>query len=154
MSVCLNRNSFLWSRERFIAGPCKEMSGSGPKKPQAPEQRFLILMYSDPSMFPFMVCGFGILFKKIPPQASLVAPWLRICLPVQGTWVRSLVWEDPTCCRATKPVHHNYWACALEPTSHNYWAHAPQLLKPACLEPVLRSKRSHCSEEPVHRNGE
>ena len=40
--------------------------------------------------------------------ASLVAPWLRIRLPVQGTRVRSLVQEDPTCYRATKPVHHNY----------------------------------------------
>ena len=40
--------------------------------------------------------------------ASLVAQWLRIRLPVQGTWVRSLVWEDPTCRRATKPLHHNY----------------------------------------------
>ena len=44
--------------------------------------------------------------------ASLVAQWLRICLPVQGTWVRALVWEDPTCCGATGPVSHNYWACA------------------------------------------
>ena len=41
---------------------------------------------------------------------------------MQGTWVRSLVQEDPTCHRATKPVHHNYWACALEPASHNYWS--------------------------------
>ena len=38
---------------------------------------------------------------------SLVAQWLRICLPMQGTWVRSLVGEDPTCCGATKPTHHN-----------------------------------------------
>ena len=44
--------------------------------------------------------------------ASLVAQWLRICLPVQGTWVRALVWEDPTCRGATRPVSHNYWACA------------------------------------------
>ena len=36
---------------------------------------------------------------------------------MQGTWVRSLAREDPTCLRATKPVHHNYWA------------HSPQLLK-------------------------
>ena len=41
-------------------------------------------------------------------QASLVAQWLRIRLPMQGTRVRALVQEDPTCCRATKPVHHNY----------------------------------------------
>ena len=40
--------------------------------------------------------------------ASLVAQGLRIRLPRQGTWVRSLVWEDPTCCGATKPMHHNY----------------------------------------------
>ena len=37
---------------------------------------------------------------------SLVAQWLRICLPVQGTRVRALVWEDPTCRGATKPMHH------------------------------------------------
>ena len=44
--------------------------------------------------------------------ASLVAQWLRICLPMQGTRVRALVREDPTCCGATKPMRHNYWACA------------------------------------------
>ena len=27
--------------------------------------------------------------------ASLVAQWLRIRLPMQGTGVRALVWEDP-----------------------------------------------------------
>ena len=40
--------------------------------------------------------------------ASLVAQWLRICLPMQGTQVRALVWEDPTCRGATGPVSHNY----------------------------------------------
>ena len=40
--------------------------------------------------------------------ASLVVQWLRICLPMQGTWAQVLVQEDLTCCRATKPVHHNY----------------------------------------------
>ena len=39
---------------------------------------------------------------------SLVAQWLGIRLPVQGTRVRALVREDPTCRRATKPVRHNY----------------------------------------------
>ena len=47
---------------------------------------------------------------------SLVAQWLRIHLPMQGTRVQSLVWEDPTCCGAAKPVSHN-----TEPTCHNYW---------------------------------
>ena len=41
-------------------------------------------------------------------------------------------WEYPTCCKATKPMHHNYWICALEPTSCNHWALVPQLLKPEC----------------------
>ena len=38
---------------------------------------------------------------------SLVAQWLRICLPLQGTQVRFLVQEDPTCRGAAKPVRHN-----------------------------------------------
>ena len=76
-------------------------------------------------------------------RTSLVVQQLRIRLPMQGTQVQSLVWEDPTCCGVTKPVHHNTWAsvlepmshnswspCALEPAHHNYWTHAPQLLKP------------------------
>ena len=28
--------------------------------------------------------------------------------------------------------------------------HVPQQLKPVCLEPVLRNKRSHCNETPKH----
>ena len=39
---------------------------------------------------------------------SLVAQWLRIRLPIQGTQVRALVREGPTCRRATRPVRHNY----------------------------------------------
>ena len=41
-------------------------------------------------------------------RASLVVQWLRICLPMQGTRVQALVWEDPTCHGATRPVSHNY----------------------------------------------
>ena len=73
---------------------------------------------------------------------------------MQGTRVRTLVQEDPTCHGATKPVHHNCWACALEPVSHKYWDHVPQLLKLTRLEPVLRNKRSHRNEKPAHRNEE
>ena len=52
------------------------------------------------------------------------------------------IWEDPTCRGATKPMRHNY--CA----------HVLQLLKPMYLEPVLRNKRSHFKEKPVHHNEE
>ena len=64
---------------------------------------------------------------------SMVAQWLGIGLPTQGTRVRALVQEDPTCHGATKPVRHNYWACTLEP--------------------MLCNKRSHRSEKPMHRTG-
>ena len=50
--------------------------------------------------------------KNKSKGASLVAQWLRVCLPMQGTRVRALVWEDPTCRGAAGPVSHNYWACA------------------------------------------
>ena len=68
-------------------------------------------------------------------RASLVAQWLRICLPMQGTRVRSLVREDPTCHGATKPC-----ATAIEPVlwsprattteAHVPRARAPQQEKP------------------------
>ena len=45
---------------------------------------------------------------KTKCRASLLAQWLRIRLPMQGTRVRALVWEDPTCHGATRPVSHNY----------------------------------------------
>ena len=69
---------------------------------------------------------------KTELRASLVAQWLRICLPMQGTRVRALVWEDPTCRGATGPVSHNYWAwasgaCAPQQKRPRWWgARAPR----------------------------
>ena len=45
---------------------------------------------------------------------------------IQGTWISSFLQEDSTCCRATKPVCHNYWVLST-------------------LEPMLHSKRSPCT---------
>ena len=45
---------------------------------------------------------------------SLVVQCLRIHLPIWETWVQSLVQENSTCHRATKPMCHNYWAHALQ----------------------------------------
>ena len=70
---------------------------------------------------------------------------------MQGTRVQALVWEDPTCHRATEPVRRNYWACALEPVSHNFWARVSQLQKPMRLGPVLHNKRSHRNEKTAHK---
>ena len=46
--------------------------------------------------------------SKEKTGASLVAQWLGVCLLMQGTRVRALVWEDPTCRGATGPVSHDY----------------------------------------------
>ena len=46
--------------------------------------------------------------KKKGNRTCSVVQW--ICPLIQGTSVQSLVQEDPTCCRAAKPMHHNYWA--------------------------------------------
>ena len=67
-----------------------------------------------------------------------------------AVWVQSLVWEEPRCCQATKPICHNCWVQALEPASYSYRACVPQVLKPACLEPVLHKVRSHHNEGPKH----
>ena len=54
---------------------------------------------------------------------------------MQGTLVRPLVWEDPTCLRAIKPVHQNTeagvaTACApSQEKSPQGEAWAPQLQK-------------------------
>ena len=45
---------------------------------------------------------------KLLFRTSLVVEWIRSHLPMQGTQVRSLFWEDSTRCRATKPVSHSY----------------------------------------------
>ena len=77
--------------------------------------------------------------EKKKGRASLVAQWLRICPLMQGTRVRALVWEDPTCRGATKPVSHDYWACAsgacaLQQERPRHWkARAPRWrVAPAC----------------------
>ena len=49
-----------------------------------------------------------IYLKKETMGTSLVAQWIRSNLPVQQTRVQTLVWEDSTCCGATKPMPHNY----------------------------------------------
>ena len=48
--------------------------------------------------------------------ASLVAQWLRIHLPIQGTQVQALIREDPTCRGATtEPALWSPCATTIEP---------------------------------------
>ena len=95
----------------------------------------------------------GTVVKNPPARASLVAQWFRVYLPMQGTRVRALVWEDPTCRGATSPVSHNYWACAsgacapLQEEPQRWEAHEPQWR----VAPARRNwrKPSHRNEDPT-----
>ena len=51
--------------------------------------------------------------------------------------------------RSRMPWSNQAWAPQL--LSLRSRAGEPQLLKPVCLEPVLRNKRSHRNEKPAHR---
>ena len=87
------------------------------------------------------------IFKTKKCFGCLGGSVVRICLPVQETWVGSLIQENPMCHGAAKPMHHDYWACALEPMSRNYWS----LLT---LEAMLHNRRSYQNEKPMHCNEE
>ena len=63
-----------------------------------------------------------------------MAQWLRIRLPMQGTRVRSLVREDPTYHRATKPVP--------QLLSLRSRAREPQLLSPRAATTEARMPRA------------
>lgn len=71
--------------------------------------------------FNYMISGKGkpsgdyIKKKKKSIADFLVVHWLRIHLPMQGTWIQFLLWEDSTYHGATKPVCPNCWAHTLEP---------------------------------------
>ena len=69
-----------------------------------------------------------------------MAQWLGIRLPVQGTRVRALVRDDPTGRGATKPMHHNYQACALEPVE-------PQLLRPCATTTEAHVPRARALQQ-------
>ena len=65
----------------------------------------LVILVTVTSSF---LCGeiWGITLNSMR-GASLVAQWLRICLLMQETRVRALVWEDPTGHGAAGPVSHS-----------------------------------------------
>ena len=48
-----------------------------------------------------------LVIQEMQIKTLLMAQWIGIQLPMQRTWVRSLVQEDPTWLRAKKPTCHN-----------------------------------------------
>ena len=76
---------------------------------------------------------------------SLEVQWLRILLPVQGTWVWSLIQEDSTCCGATGPVQPQVLtpvclrACTPQEKPVQWEARTPQLESGPCLVQLERA---------------
>ena len=93
-------------------------------------------------------------------RAFLVAWWIRILLPTQGTWVQSLVQEDSACWGATKPANLNYWAHtirALEPqlpslSAATSEAHAPESLCSTRQATAMRNPPLQWRVAPIHNN--
>ena len=92
--------------------------------------------------------------KKDVLQDFPVVQWMGVCLPMQGSWDRSLVREDSTWHEATK-------ACAPQLLSPFSRACEPQLMSPCAAgteawapRAHASHKRSHHSEKPVHHSQE
>ena len=62
--------------------------------------------------------------------------------------VGSLIQQDPTCCRTTKPVHHNYQACAPQLPSLCSRARGCSYASLCAQEPPLHGERRHRSAKP------
>ena len=81
-----------------------------------------VLIQPSPCMHVLLLAILGLKFLLIRPsvRTSLVLQWIGIHLPMQGTWVLSLVQEDFTYDRAVKPTCPNHRSLhALGPVSHN-----------------------------------
>ena len=134
-----HQNMPLWHTDYFELKLLKKQPVQGHFHPlfspwkqeiNLPCERYLFYTRREPGSGILIIRDKNSRWRDFPGGAVIKNP-----LAKAGTWVGSLVREDPTCRGATKPVHHNYWA------------RVPQLLKPTCLEPVLRNKRSHRKEK-------
>ena len=57
--------------------------------------------------------------------------------------------EQPTRHGTTKPVRHNYWACALEPMCHNHWSpHAKSSCSATREATTMRSPHTTTKSSP------
>ena len=98
---------FLWRarfQDRFKAsmGLAEQFHQSGARKKLLPSE--------SSRRASGIVEGLLSFFRKSQWRTSLEVMWIGICLPMQGTWVQSLVQKDTTCRRATKSMSHNYGA--------------------------------------------
>ena len=132
----------IWWNKALVSSTCRyAMLDSETRIFRITASRWLSPMFPDyKAYFPFTRKE-TLHFRKV---ARGLPWWLsgkeRICLPMQETGVPFLIQEDPTCWGATKPVCHNYQACALD------------LGTSSTESPLLCNKRSHYNEKPKCRN--
>ena len=98
--------------------------------------------------------------KNVRPRTPLVIQWTKIHLPMQRTWVWSLVWEDSTCCKVTKPVLRSYWAYTATNEAHTLLLlslHAattetrvPRVCAPPREDTAVRSPHTAMKSSPIH----
>ena len=99
---------------------------------------------------------------KEMPKKPLLTEWISKekdfpSGPVVETRIQSLLWEDSSCLRATKPMHHNYWTPhTLQPVLRNeklpQWeACAPQLESSPC-SPQLKKSLSTATKTQSSEN--
>ena len=69
--------------------------------------------------------------------------WLRIYLPMQETWVQSLVQEDPTRQETTKLTYHNSWALMQQQEKSPQWEACAQKRRVA---PFAATRESPCEQ--------
>ena len=99
---------------------------------------------------PLRIETFGCPFiKMINPGLPQWLTGKESRLPMQETWVWLLIREDPACHGATKPMGHNFWACALERGSCKCWATRCNYWSARPPEPVLHTKRHHCRAQAL-----
>ena len=137
-----------------------QRGGSNPFTGTATKEQRKKLFYSPSLHFPEWS------LKNAKFQTPLVVQWVGVHLPMQGTQVPSVLWEDPTCHRATKalqqtpkPVLQSLRAAITQPTCCSYWS-------PLTTEPVphKRSHGMHCNaraapapckdRKPTHSKGD
>ena len=95
-------------------------------------------------------------------RTSLVVQWIRICLPMQGTQVRSLVWEDPARCRAAKATCHSYWSlcssslcCTTRQATATRSPHAETRERPqlsTTREGLCTATKTQCNQKLINLN--
>ena len=80
-------------------------------------------------------------------STSLVVQWLGVRLSMQGTRVRSLIWEDSTCLGVTKLMYHQLLSLCSRTLQL-------QVLKPASLRACALQREATAKRSPSSTNRE